>query len=776
MRKILCILAAALIPVPSAAQSASSTFVVVTPGGADSPATSGINGQDSRRNGQAPGGENAPSDTPIFGSNEYCPPGKVWGEPYGVLYCLSTSERCNSEYLTWTSVDGRSLCKAYAPAISAIKVRPLIKYRGVEVSVCPDGSSRADCIETVQTTQSPPITLNANAQVSSGVGSAAASCISGAWSISSTTCAGGGSTIEQPCAAAPVSWASGGVTCSTNAPAGTSGQAITLTDPVGPATGSVQAVCIGGAWGGLTGQTCSTPIPNCPAVLKSWGSYCSTTLPETASGSSRNVTGSGGNYSGSATYTCESGAWTGPAGATCSAKCYSQGGEWRWQQGGAICSGMLPSGYISPGAITVTDNVTNGSTDLATGTYSVTCKSDGTWDQANQSINCTAKCAADGSLQSWMASNGQVCRGYLPAAPVSAGTYTLPSLPGDLNTGSYKATCKSDGVWDMASVVATCAPPCAAIPGGAWTVGGATCNGDVPATKPGLNVTITDSTAPTTGTFVGQCLSTGEWNPVEISKTCSTKCTSPGGVIPGGAPYQNCAYTVPGGQVNQGGTITGVDSVGPYTGSATMRCEASGEFSLVSATCAATCMSPGGVANIGQCSYAYPAYGTNFTAGQSPIIYDNVAPYTGQTQVTCDSTGNWTWNGVYTCSAPACYGQTVYWSSCYGSVGYQPHGGNAYPSNSAANYAGSATFTCSAGAWSYAGGSCSYVAPPPKCYSPGGTVSLGNCVYVYPAAGTAYNVGQTATVSDSTLPWRGSSSFICQAGGNWGWSGSATCY
>lgn len=759
LRPLAGLLLAALIAPLAAAQSSSSLQIPgVSPGGVVKKGD-GVFGQDSRRNGTAAGVE-GPSGTPVFGSNEYCPPNKVWGEPYGVLYCLSTAERCQAEFLTWSSTDGRSLCKAYAPATSAIKLKPVITYRGVVVAKCPEGASRAECVETVQTTQSEPITLSANPQVSAGFGSAAASCISGAWSIANSVCSGGGTTTQQPCASGTVSWTVGSLTCSATAPAAESGQSATLADSVGPSTGTAQAVCIGGTWGGLSGQTCSSPPPSCPATNMTWGTYCTGSLPQTATGSSYTASGANGSYSGAATYSCVNGAWTGPTAASCSAKCYSQGGAWQWQQGGAICEGTLPSGYVSPGTITVTDNHTS-ATDQATGSYSVTCRPDGTWDQANQVANCTAMCSSDGSLQSWMASNGQVCRGYLPAGPVSAGTYTVNSIASDLNTGTYKATCRSDGVWDLASAVATCAPPCPAIPGGGWTQNGATCYGDVPASKAGTSVTVSDTTAPVTGSYTGFCQADGSWRPGATSMSCQAKCTTPGGDI----PYGNCAYTSPpsGTTYTQGQSVTMNDSIGPYKGSASLVCDATGGFQLQGTpTCDITCTSPGGSISAGNCTYTMPAAGTNYTQGQYAYVSDSIGPWTGSGSFICGSDGNFQYISS-TCNAPACSGGYQYWSGCSGYVGTTQHGGYGSASNSAANYTGSASFYCNAGSFQYAGGSCTYSPPAASCYVPAGPYDLGvGCVYQ--SYGTSISSGSSAYFYDSSPPGTGYVQVACNDG------------
>lgn len=579
MTKKLFLLAASLLfPVLAAAQS--STQVPITPDHQPAVTNNSVFGKDSRRNAPTAGAE-APSAVSTFGSNEYCPEGTIWGEPYGVLYCLSLQQRCDAAYLSWASADGKSLCKGYAPASSAIKIKPLIKYKGVIVDACPEGASRTDCVETTQQVFSSPISLDANPQISVGVGTAAASCISGAWSIGTSTCNGGTSTALKPCSATTVAWTSGSYSCSASAPSGTAGQSISLTDSVGPQTGSTNAICIDGAWGGLTGQKCSTKIPDCPSTTKTWGNYCSGSLPQTPNGGTGSASDSSGLYLGSAQYSCVNGSWSAnPSSQSCNVHCSSQGGSWQWQKGTAVCNGYLPvTRTPAGGTLTVTDNSRSGS-DLATGTYSVTCKADGTWDQANQSINCTSYCPSYGGLEAWNV-NGNVCSGYMPSSPVAPGTYTIQNNSWEMTTGSFTATCNSDGVWNTSSFAKTCVPPCPAIYNHQWWVGSSACmaNATVPSTKAGGWLTAYDTTAPSTGSDTTQCLSNGTWNKTSASKSCVTQnCPAATGEF-----LTNCYGSIP--STPPGSSATAINTRSGFTGSGTFTCKADGQWAWSGGSC-----------------------------------------------------------------------------------------------------------------------------------------------------------------------------------------------
>lgn len=722
MKKLITLLAALVVfPSLALAQGASSTQVKVNPG---SVVQSGVGaaGVDSRRimtlNGTP--GTAFPSGTPSYSD---CPAGKVWGEPYGVLLCLTPQERCEAQYLTWMSTDGKSICKAYAPASSAIKVTPLIKYLGVEVSSCPEGSSRTDCVETTRTTQSPPISLNATPQISIGVGTAAASCISGAWSLGTTSCTGGTSTALKPCAAGTVSWTSGTSSCSASAPAGVAGQSITLTDSTGPVTGTVNAICVNGEWGGLTGQKCASAIPDCPATTKAWGTYCSGELPQTPNGSSGTVADATGLYIGTATYSCVNGSWSlSPSSQSCAIHCTSQGGPWQWQKGAAICSGTLPVGRYPVGSsLTVTDSTMSGS-DLATGTYSVTCKADGTWDQANQSINCSAYCPSSGSRETWSA-NGNVCTGDMPASPYPPGPLQIKNLSSEMNTGTFDITCNPDGVWNTASIVKKCYPPCPSVSNHSWSVGSsvgtAYCSADVtvPATKAGKTYTATDTTQPVTGSFVGQCQFDGTWSPTPVSQTCAATCSTDGSYIPWG----NCSYrsTTPYAYIPQGSKATWEDST-----------KADGYTGTVVRTCGPDATFFKGSGDSESCDIVYcPAKSGSFDGncygslsatphGSSATGTNTAVGYSGSATFSC-SGGNWQYVSS-SCNikyCPAVSGNFGANNACYGSLSATPHGGSASTGNSTVGYTGSATYYCYDGEWKHSSSSCNII------YCPGFTAA-----------------------------------------------------
>lgn len=115
-----------------------------------------------------------------------CPNGSVWGAPYGVSNCLRPIDKCEAAYLTW--IQGNAICQGFAPATAAFFFVPKRYYLGNLVDRCPQGSSVTQCTETYVREDSPPISVLTVSAISDSIGSAAAICRSGVWSINTSTC------------------------------------------------------------------------------------------------------------------------------------------------------------------------------------------------------------------------------------------------------------------------------------------------------------------------------------------------------------------------------------------------------------------------------------------------------------------------------------------------------------------------------------------------------------------------------------------------------------
>lgn len=161
--------------------------------------------------------------------------------------------------------------------------------------------------------------------VGPATGAANYSCgANGVWSTpSSASCA-----VPAPadCTAKAVQWSVGADMCDGTAQLTTSGSAIVVQDNTGTTTGSASYSCSNGQWSAPSAQACSTtvvpPPTPCPAKVFTWtvgGASCGGSTALTTSGSSSVLKDTLVPNTGSATYACSNGTWTGPTAATCAA-------------------------------------------------------------------------------------------------------------------------------------------------------------------------------------------------------------------------------------------------------------------------------------------------------------------------------------------------------------------------------------------------------------------------------------------------------------------------
>lgn len=111
------------------------------------------------------------------------------------------------------------------------------------------------------------------------------------------------------------------------------------------------------------------------------------------------------------------------------------------------------------------------------------------------------------------------CTGSLPttmagAAAVTASDATAPT------TGSATYTCQANGTWSAPAAV-TCSTSCAAGTM-SWTVGAATCSAAITAGVSGNTRSISDTTAPGTGSASYTCSAAGSWI-LNSGFTCSSQ-------------------------------------------------------------------------------------------------------------------------------------------------------------------------------------------------------------------------------------------------------------
>lgn len=374
------------------------------------------------------------------------------------------------------------------------------------------------------------------------------------------------------------------------------------------------------------------------------------------------------------------------------------------------------------------------STNTSTGNASFSC-TNGAWVKTGAS-SCTAAPCAAGNM-SWTA-NGYTCSGA--ASSTSPGSVASVTATGP-TMGAASFTCSVTGVWGAANAGATCAP--ANCPGGAptsWTSGGfvigggssPTCSGGaLPLGTPEQSLTLSDSTAPTTGSASFTC-SNGTW--VMGAKSC---------VETTGCSYTATAYWQHGGPVFGGGA---------------------------SSTCSSGPLPAG-------------------TEGQQVQLTDSVAAdgATGSARYTCNG-GSWRYDSSRTCGAattPAagCASANLGWyvgsNYCTATAAATSSGGYAFLSDSTAPTTGTGYVTCSAGSWGTPYSTTCNVAvaaptPPAQSVCPAGRFTWSAGGQICDAHANQTSVGITVALGDTTGT-TGSAYVTCNSGGNWGTPFSAVC-
>lgn len=332
------------------------------------------------------------------------------------------------------------------------------------------------------------------------------------------------------CPAETKTWYASGLTCSGNISAGSSNSIVT--DSTTPDTGTATYSCVSGAWQLQAGSTCTAASSTCPAQTLTWNTNCSATTVQAPNGTSTPKTNSAAGYTGSATYLCSSGAWVLQAGSTCTAASTTCPAETKtWTEGSYSCSASIASGS---GPTTITSSTPN------TGSATYTCSS-GNW-----SLQAGALCSP--------APTGGPCDQINYADPFTGSFSVCACLFGGTCSGSCQSgsnpTCSpyTGGTTTGGTSTPLNCPPQDL----SWSAGGYNCGISAPATNHGSSINVS-STNGTPGTATYSC---NNGNFTLASDPIST-CTSPimgtttGGttsgdgcmkVIPlwGGSPYCYC--------------------------------------------------------------------------------------------------------------------------------------------------------------------------------------------------------------------------------------------
>lgn len=506
----------------------------------------------------------AATDTPAVNPGFACPAGYQWSVNTPIPSCVpsvggtAAAIPCNGGQVTWSG----------APGVTC----------GASVSAALDGVAK-----TVSSSNG-------------SSGNATFTCTNGAWVKT-----GSSSCTAAPCAAGTKSWTVGGQTCSgtiaTTAAGSTSAVAST-----GANSGSANFTCsAAGTWGAVNpGATCAAA--NCGALYVAWFSAdnankCLGYTQSTPPGGTSTAIDDIYPTMGSANFQCAAGGvWGVMPGAVCAksdGQCPAMASA-TWTNPNfsefTCTSGPLPTGSAGQ-QVTLTDSIAP-----LMGSAAYSCVG-GVWTPS-QSRTCSSAPAPSANCPATTL-GWSVGGNYCNAATGSAANGAIAVLSDTLapTTGSAYASC-NNGSWS-APYSATCAAAAAAgcQPGPfSWSQGGNTCSGFANAASAGQTVTLTDNTAPATGSALVSCTPSGWGSP--YSPSCSTS-------APAGCPAGTFSWTSNGsdfcsGYANAaapGQSATLTDSTAPTTGSANVVCNA-GNWGSPVGTCTVAPAAPSGCAAV----------------------------------------------------------------------------------------------------------------------------------------------------------------------------------
>ncbi len=270
-------------------------------------------------------------------------------------------------------------------------------------------------------------------------------------------------------------------------------------------SGSATYSCNSGSWSGPTSSSCTAPAAGCTGMTVTWGSSpsCSGYLNGVSSGSSSSANTSTSGTSGSVTYTCNNGSWSGPTASSCTSTATSCPAQLKsWTVGSITCSGYTAEANSGFGSLVMS---TNGKTG-----YNYYACTNGTWVEQVGTSSCNnSSCPA--TAVTWGA--GGKCSGNLTAA--GSGTQTVQDATSP-TTGTASYTC-SNGTWSGPSS-SSCVSSCASAER-MWIINSVVCKGTVGALAHGGSTQIA-STNGKTGQATFTC-NDGTLNYNGATATCS---------------------------------------------------------------------------------------------------------------------------------------------------------------------------------------------------------------------------------------------------------------
>jgi hypothetical protein len=366
------------------------------------------------------------------------------------------------------------------------------------------------------------------------------------------------------CLGSPVVWSANGNTCDSSVSAANHGSIITpVNDGNAPTTGTASFTCDNGSWILNPGATCWR---ECNSESKSWPDPANTCtgdnpLPITAHNDNATANDTIGSTTGSATYTCDNGNWTGPSGETCVAECPTGSQTWVDDTGGdtsVLCDGNITAIGQNGDIATPSANAPN------TGNAQFQCN-DGNW-----TLMPGAVCVPPPPPPTYCWEHSSGAPGYecndngactTQGSTISTTCY-IPGSPPSLDPG-HTLVCEDDST-------ANCVSPLPDINGQCGNANGQTL------TSPPTNPDLCDAGIPTAvtdgaGTWIWTCQGIGNGNDAPCSSIKNLLC--PAQLITWTNPFdptQSCtsfAVSVPDGM-----WLRLEDKIGPYTGYASFDC------------------------------------------------------------------------------------------------------------------------------------------------------------------------------------------------------------
>jgi len=351
----------------------------------------------------------------------------------------SPGENVNISLTAWTSITNS--CNFFSSCGAVVGAAAV--FGGSQVAQCDAGGgcsiSRAFVAPTTPGTYTISLT---------GCYSSASNC--SASSISFVVTA----PLAAPCTyTGPFSWGACSASGTWNA---ASGGSATANNSAPGYTGSATYSCSNTIWSGPTSQSCD-PLPCSYTGPFSWGAGCSASGTwNAASGGSATANNSASGYTGSATYACSKGEWSGPTSQSCDAVLPSSCSYTGYLSWGAGCSANGAWNAVSGGSVTA-----NNSAPGYTGSATYAC-SNGTWSgPTSQSCDAAAPCTNGANNppacntctapQIW---NGTSCVAAPASCPATTiNNCTLPSTPSGTNSpgscgggGNCNYSC-TNGTW-----------------------------------------------------------------------------------------------------------------------------------------------------------------------------------------------------------------------------------------------------------------------------------------------------------------------------------------